>query len=277
MKVSRHLAHAVVAVAVLASCGGSVAQPNVDALAGTYQVKGGGAALDVFQALSDEFRKQHPLVRFSFQDIGSRAGMILASSGEVDLATSSATPPPEVRAAVTVVPVGSSGTAVIVSSVNPVSALTKAQVRDIFSGAITDWSAVGGPSEKIIVVIREATSALRSNFDAYFFSAERAVYRSDAIVLNSGDDIARAVASQSTVVSMVTITASMLAESRVRGLAIDGVAPTKENIRAGRYPVVRPLFLVYNVKTLKPAIAAFLDFVRSPEGQRVIDSATTGT
>ena len=274
MTLTRRLPLYLVAIAMLASCGGTVAPPT-DPLAGTYSVKGGGAALDVFQALSDAFRRQHPLVRFAFQDIGSRAGMILAASGDVDLATSSAIPPADITNAVTAVPLGSSGTAVIVNAQNPVTAVTKAQVRDIFSGKASDWSVVGGPPQKITVVIREATSALRGNFDAYFFGGT-GVYRPDAIVLNSGDNIIRAVTSESSVVSMVTITAATLAETRVRGLAIEGIAPTRENISSGRYPVVRPLFLVYNEKTLKPAIAAFLEFVRSPDGQRVIDVATGG-
>ena len=51
-----------------------------DPLAGTYAVKGGGAALEVFQALSDAFRTQHPKVHFDFEDIGSAAGMKLAAS-----------------------------------------------------------------------------------------------------------------------------------------------------------------------------------------------------
>ena len=264
----------VCAAALVASCGGS-ASPSADPLAGTYVVKGGGAALDVFQALADAFRKQHQTVRFSFDDIGSAAGMKLVAAGDVDLATSSAIPSAEITNSVTVVPVGSSGTAVIVNAANPVTSLSKTQVRDIFSGTTDSWSAFGGSSEKITVVIREATSALRSNFDAYFFGG-KGVYRADAIVLNTGDDIVRAVESRTGVVSMVTITSAVLADQRIRGVAIDGVAPTRDNVTQGRYPVTRPLFLVYNEKHLKPAISAFLEFVRGPEGQHIIDVATTG-
>ncbi len=249
--------------------------PAADPLAGTYDVKGGGAAKDVFDALSAAFRKQHPSVRFSFDDVGSSAGMKLASTGDVDLATSSAVPSKDIASLVSVAPVGSSGTAVIVNAANPVAGLTKTQVRDIFAGAITDWSTVGGEHTKIIAIIREATSALRSNFDAYFFGG-KGTYRADALELNTGDDIVRAVAGQGGVISMVTVTASLRSDERVRALAIDGVAPTKENILSGQYKVVRPLYLVYSASHVKPAIAAFLDFVRSADGQRVIDLASTG-
>lgn len=268
------IVHCLAALTVLTSCGAGVGS-SADPLAGRYKVKGGGAALDVFQGLSDAFRKQHPTVRFDFEDVGSAAGMKLAASGDVDLATSSAVPPPDIATLVTAVPVGSTGTAVIVNAANPVTSLTKTQVRDIFSGTIVDWSAVGGPPAKIAVVIREVTSALRGNFDAYFFGG-KGTYRADAIDLNTGDDVIRAVTSRTEVISMITMSQSVLSDQRIRAVAIDGVAPTKENIVAGRYPVVRPLFLVYSEKHLKPAIAAFLDFVRSAEGRRIIDSVTSG-
>ena len=258
---------------ILACAPASSASP--DPLGGTYAVKGGGAALEVFQALSDAFRAQHPKVHFDFEDIGSAAGMKLAASGNVDLATASATPAPDVANSVVLVPVGTSGTAVVVGATNRITALTKTQVRDIFAGQITNWSEVGGDAGKIVVVIREAGSALRSNFDAFFFGGKGA-YAPDAIELSTGAEIIRAVTSRAGVISMVTISGSLLADTRLRSLAIDGVAPNKDNITAGRYPVVRPLYLVYSEKYVKPAVSAFLSFVRSAEGQRIVELVTTG-
>jgi phosphate transport system substrate-binding protein len=244
-----------------------------DPLAGTYAVKGGGAPIDVFLALSDEFRKQHPGVRFVFTDIGSAAGMRLAALGEVDIATSSAAPPPELQDKVNLVLVGVNGTGVIVNSANPVTGLTRRQVRDVFSGAVADWSEVGGSRERILVVIRERTSALRSNFDAYFFD-DKPIYASGAIELNSGAEIVNAVGSRAEVISMVTLTERLRSDQHVRIIAIDGVKPTKDNLRSGAYPVRRPLYLVTNAEHVAPAIDAFLAFVRSADGQRVIDAVT---
>jgi len=261
---------------LLAACASRTGAPSAppDPLAGSYVVKGGGAPLDVFTALSEEFRRQHPTVRFTFSDVGSAAGMRLAATGEVDLATSSAPPPPELRDKVGLVPVGVSGTGVIVNAANPVTDLTRIQVHDIFSGAVADWGDVGGSREKIIVVIRESTSALRSNFDAYFFDGKPA-YPSSALELNSGTDIVAAVSARTGVVSMVTLTEKIRSDQHVRFLSLDGVAPTKKNVQTGAYPVLRPLYLVRNAQQVAPAIAAFLDFVRSAEGQRVIESITS--
>ena len=271
----RRLVVFALAITSLTSACAPVPSATPDPLDGIYAVKGGGAALEVFQALSDAFRKQHPKVRFVFEDVGSAAGMRLASSGDVDLATASATPAPEIATSVALVPVGTSGTAVLVNATNRVTALTKTQVRDVFAGTIANWSEVGGDPGKIVVVIREAKSALRSNFDAFFFGGKGS-YAPDAIELSTGDEVIRAVTSRAGVISMVTISGSLLADQRVRGLAIDGVAPNKNNITAGRYPVIRPLYLVYSEKYVKPAVAAFLGFVRSAAGQQIIELVTTG-
>lgn len=264
------------ALALVVACAPvTTPQATKDPLAGTYVVAGGGAPLDVFNALASGFEVYHPTVRFQFNDVGSAAGMKLAASGGIDLATSSATPAPEIAASLTLVPVGASGTAVIVNAQNTVTTLTKAQVRAIFSGTETAWSGVGGSGGKIIVVVREATSALRSNFDSYFFEG-KGTYAKDAIELNSGDDVLHAVAGQSEVVGMITVDSRLRAEPRVRALAIDGVAPTKENVVAGRYPVRRPLFLVYNEKLAKPAVTAFIAYVKSDEGKTIVDRVTVG-
>src|SRR5919204_3081515 len=94
-------------VAMLAiACG-----PEPDPLAGTYAVQGGGAALDVFNALRQEFARRHPSVTLQFLDIGSTPGMRLVANGSSDLATSSAEPPSDIRDAVRLVSIGVSGTA----------------------------------------------------------------------------------------------------------------------------------------------------------------------
>jgi phosphate transport system substrate-binding protein len=57
---------------------------------------------------------------------------------------------------------------------------------------------------------------------------------------------------------------------RIKPLKINGVAPTLRNTQEGRYPLVKPLILVYNRKKLPPAAMQFLSFVRSREGAKIM-------
>ena len=259
------------AVAVVCtSCG-----PTRDPLAGSYLVKGGGAPRETFLALSTEFSARHPGVNFEFEDIGSKPGMSLVVSGAIDLATSSTEPDASLRDKVGVVPIGVGGTAIVTGAMNPVSNLTREQVRAIFAGEITDWSAVGGDPGRIRVVMRNANSAIRLSFESYFFGG-KATYAKDMFEVSDMGQTITAVKDRGDVISIITISDKSLSESGIKLLSLDGIAPTKQNLQSGVYPVRRPLFLVFNPQTVRPAIQAFLDFVRSPDGQRIIAEKSAG-
>ena len=61
----------------------------------------------------------------------------------------------------------------------------------------------------------------------------------------------------------------------VKVLCVDGVAPTKEEIAAGRYPLVHPFNVVTRgpVETLSPVAKDFLGWVLSADGQRIVETA----
>ena len=71
---------------------------------------------------------------------------------------------------------------------------------------------------------------------------------------------------------MVTLKQATLDDKRIRLIAIDGVPATLATLNDGTYKIRRPLYLVYPVdrNKLKAATSAFLDFVRSTEGQKIL-------
>ncbi len=261
---------------VIASCGGAgpvQAKPTPDPLAGAYITKGGGGAIDAVKALTAAFTAAHPSVAWQgFDDVGSDAGVALAVSGDVDLGYISRDLKTAEKGTVETVSIGASGTGVGTNAVNPVKALSKDQVKKIFSGQITDWKDVGGNPGKIRVLLREPGSATRSAFESYFFGSEKPTYVKDAIEVFQIDETLKAITSFKDSIGMMTINAQTFAATDVRLLTIDGIAATRETLANGTYPIRRPLYFVYNPNPakVKPAIKAFLDFVKGPEGQKVL-------
>jgi phosphate transport system substrate-binding protein len=255
-----------------ASCGVLPgAAPKPDPLAGQYIVNGGGGALDNVKALADAFQKQHPTITWQgLADIGSDAGVNLALSGETDLGYISRDLRDAEKGKVESVSIGASGTAVAVSASNPVKALTKDQVAKIFSGQITDWKDVGGSPGKIRVLIRESGSSTRSAFEAYFYDGKKPTYAPAAIEVTKIDETVKAIDSFKESIGMVTMNASTFGNTQIAFVTIDGVQATRDNLNTGKYQVRRPLFFVYNATTVKPAIQAFIDFVKGPEGQKIL-------
>jgi phosphate transport system substrate-binding protein len=261
---------------LVASCGGAnpiTSRPTLDPLAGTYVTKGGGGALDAVKALTTGFSSAHPTVLWQgFDDVGSGAGVTLVVEGQVDLGYISRDLATAEKGKVEVVAIGASGTGVGVNTSNTVKALTKDQVAKIFTGQITDWKEVGGTPGKIRVLLREPESSTRAAFEMYFFGSTKPVYAKDAIEVFQIDETLKALGSFKDSVGMMTMNAKAFSTADVRLLTIDNIQATRDTLANGTYPIRRPLYFTYNsdpVK-LKPTIKAFLDFVKGPEGQKIL-------
>ena len=261
---------------LVASCGrvGSIGgQATPDPLAGTYVTKGGGGVIDYVRALTTGFTTAHPTVIWQgFDDVGSDAGVKLALDGTVDLGYISREPKPAEKGTVEILSIGASGTGVGVNAANPVRALTKDQVAKIFAGQITDWKEVGGTPGKIRVLLREPESSTRSAFEGYFFGSAKPTYAKDAIEVLQIDETLKAISSFKDAIGMMTMNAKTFGTADVRLLTVDGIAATRDTLNDGTYPIRRPLYFTYqpNAANVRPAIKAFLDFVKGPEGQKIL-------
>jgi len=264
----------IIAAALFAvSCGGAVlpAPATADPLSGQYIVNGGGGALDNVKALADAFKTMHTGITWQgLADIGSNAGVNLVVSGETDLGYISRDLLDTEKGKVEAVSIGSSGTAVAVASSNPIKTRTKDQVAKIFTGVITDWKDVGGTPGKIRILIRESGASTRSAFEAYFFDGKKPAYATNAVEVTTYDETVKAINSFKESIGMVTMNAATFGNTSIAFATIDGVTASRDNLNSGKYQVRRPLYLVYDPAKAKPAIKAFVDFVKGPEGQKIL-------
>ena len=263
---------ALVIVLVAGACGGVGRPAPTDALVGTYSASGGGGALAQIQALAKRFSELHPRVRWDIENVGSDAATPLVTTKQVDLGFMSREPTADERAQVQFLSLGITGTALAVNSMNPVTNLTSEQVRAIYTGQIKDWSAVGGKPGPIKVLIREVNAATRQNFEEVIFKGQKPAYVVGIIEAGNGDEMVKDLSGLSGGIGVVTVKDVRTLDPRIKFLSLDGVAATKENVDNGTFPIRRPLFLVFpkDVSTMRPAMAAFIDFVKSDEGQKVL-------
>ena len=156
------------------------------------------------------------------------------------------------------------GIAVIVHPANRVNALTRDQIRDIYAGRITNWSRVGGPNAAIVMIQRESNSGTQDSFKELVMKEEPVAPNAETQASNGA--IKSRVASTPTAIGFI---GHGFVDRSVKPVAVDGVRPTVLNIRSGKYPISRPLFMYTNGQPVGN-VKKFIDIPKTPEGKKII-------
>lgn len=158
--------------------------------------------------------------------------------------------------------------AVLVNETNPVKALTKEQLKDIFTGKITNWSQVGGEDLPIHPLVVKEASATREVFAKAIL--EGAEYQGVEVVTPDAK-IASAVMLDKTAIGQLSF-AFLSGKQGIRALVIDNQEPTTEN---SHYPISRPLYITTHGEP-QGEVKAFLEWTLSPHGQQLIKQRFVG-
>lgn len=215
------------------------------------------------QPFAERWAESYHGGRVTVQAGGSTAGIKAAHDGTADLGMSSRQLHDAEAAGLVQTIVARDGIAVIVNAVNPVHALSRAQLRDIYAGHIRNWKAVGGTDATINVITREEGSGTRDTFQELIMNPEP-IYPGALVTAYSGG-LRKMVAEDPAALGYVTF--SQL-NSGVHAVALDGVLPTEATILSGAYRLQRP-FLFLSRGPARGAAAQFLAFILSADGQAI--------
>lgn len=148
-----------------------------------------------------------------------------------------------------------------------VTGLSRQQVRDIYSGNITNWREVGGPDVDIYVISREEGSGTRDNFNEVVLgSRDRETLGVDTVAMG-GAEVKTAISGSDKAIGYLGFN---YLGSGVTGIAFNGVAPTYENIKLDIYELHRHLYF-YTFGEPSEGAQAFIDFVQGPQGQKIAE------
>jgi phosphate transport system substrate-binding protein len=139
-----------------------------------------------------------------------------------------------------------------------ISSLTLAQLRDIFSGKIRDWSDVGGKAQPITIVNRAKNSGTRGAFGSIVLGGDN--FASGAEEQDSSGLVQTRLLEK---VGAISYLALSYRHADLKSFAVDGIEPTPGNIERGAYPI----WSYEHMYTRGPASGdarTFIDFVLSP-------------
>ena len=273
---------AVAAAAALTACGGSASSAaasstsaaagstvsSTAALSGNVATGGSTSMKNVIAALTEGFAEVEPGVTVSYDPTGSGAGITGATDKTLDIGLSSRALKDDEKADVEGTTIALDGIAIIVNNASKVEDLTVDQLKQMFTGEITNWSEVGGGDGEIVLIGREAGSGTRDGFESIVDVKDSCKYAQE---LTATGAVISAVEANPLAIGYASLSA---VGDTVKMVTVGGVECSEETVKDGSYEVQRPFVFVTNKSvTLSEQAQAFFDFATSADAADLIRTA----
>ena len=273
---------AVAAAAALTACGGSASSAaasstsaaagstasSTAALSGNVATGGSTSMKNVIAALTEGFAEVEPGVTVSYDPTGSGAGITGATDKTLDIGLSSRALKDDEKADVDGTTIALDGIAIIVNNASKVEDLNVDQLKQMFTGEITNWSEVGGDDGEIVLIGREAGSGTRDGFESIVDVKDSCKYAQE---LTATGAVISAVEANPLAIGYASLSA---VGDTVKMVTVGGVECSEETVKDGSYEVQRPFVFVTNKSVaLSEQAQAFFDFATSADAADLIRTA----
>ena len=274
---------AVAAAAALSACGGSASSTTASSaaasstaassvaasaagdLSGNVATGGSTSMKNVIAALTEGFAEVEPGVTVSYDPTGSGAGITGATDKTLDIGLSSRALKDDEKADVEGTTIALDGIAIIVNNASKVEDLTVDQLKQMFTGEITNWSEVGGDDGEIVLIGREAGSGTRDGFESIVDVKDSCKYAQE---LTATGAVISAVEANPLAIGYASLSA---VGDTVKMVTVGGVECSEETVKDGSYEVQRPFVFVTNKSVaLSEQAQAFFDFATSADAADLI-------
>ena len=247
---------------------GSAASSTAAALSGNVAAGGSTSMKNVIAALTEGFAEVEPGVTVSYDPTGSGAGITGAADKTLDIGLSSRALKDDEKADVEGTTIALDGIAIIVNNASKVEDLTIDQLKQMFTGEITNWSEVGGDDGEIVLIGREAGSGTRDGFESIVDVKDSCKYAQE---LTATGAVISAVEANPLAIGYASLSA---VGDTVKMVTVGGVECSEDTVKDGSYEVQRPFVFVTNKSvTLSEQAQAFFDFAVSADAADLIRTA----
>lgn len=197
--------------------------------------------------------------------LGSGKGLEAAMEGNIPMAGVSRVLTAEEKKKVYSQIVGYDAIAIYVNEKNPVTNLSKEQLKAIYKGKIANWKEVGGKDAKIIPVTESLMgkgATIKTFQDVVLDGTEFGTVKE----VDRSHNVAKYVGADEDAIGYASIA---FKNPKIRPISFNNIEPSGENVRKGKYPLSRPLNLVTKEQPTGD-LKKFFEFSLSPEGQAIV-------
>ena len=171
--------------------------------------------------------------------------------------------------------IGSEAFVFFVHKDNPINSLTAEQIRGIYAGEITNWKEVGGNNEPIVAFQRNEGSGSQSMLLRFMGDTpvmEPPMSQVSGFMSGIIEEVADYESRSGSIgFSFRFYVEGIIKNPDIKMIAIDGVAPTVENIKNSTYTAVTPVYAVTWAGNDNSNVKKLLDWILSEEGQYIIE------
>jgi phosphate transport system substrate-binding protein len=237
-------------------------------VAGSLVIAGNGPEQTTIEALARAFEKANPRAYVDILWEEDSNPVQLVKTGQAQISVTGSEDPTLAASQI-----GWDGIGILVHLSNYTKEVTRQQVADMFSGKLKEWSELGGPETRILLIDRSRNQNIREVFESQLGIIGK--ISGTAKVIGGDDAVIKAVVgtlpplSAVTYVSLSTGLSVVSNGVAVRLLPVDKVEPEIPTVRDGRYSLRRPLLLL-SKKEAHPLVEAFTKFALSPPGQAIV-------
>ncbi|MDL2211378.1 phosphate ABC transporter substrate-binding protein [Erysipelotrichaceae bacterium OttesenSCG-928-M19] len=235
---------------------------------GKIEISGSTSIAPLMTKLVEEYQNKGS-IKININADGSSAGIKAASEGISDIGmVSREVEDDELALGLSCDVIAIDAIAVIVNKDSAITNLTKEQLHDIYAGKITNYSQIGGKDLPIELTTRETGSGTRDAFEetmSLLNEDKSSKVSSKAIVANSTGAVIENVKQKEGAIGYISLGS---VDESIKVLSLNGIEPSEENVKANKYLLTRNFNLV--TKEINEDTKAFLEFISSSEGQKVI-------
>lgn len=268
-----------VGLVVLSGCGmgefgGSSRKVSGDDLTGKLVVTGSSTIAPLLAEIASRFEDKHSSVRVDVQTGGSSRGIRDAHSGIADIGMSSRHLKASELSGVKTRIIAWDGVAFVVHKDNPVDELSLSQLKEIYTGKTNEWASVGGKPGQIVVSNR-ANGRSEQDLVCDYLDVKPGQIQADVVDGETQQSIKTVITNR----KAITYTSVGAAQDAVRRgepiklLPLEGIVASSESVSAGKFPLARPLVLIFknsNGRSKQKLIERFLNFANDDD---VVDAA----